>query len=244
MPNVLFPADLSHYHREGYVLVRGLVPAATCGIWRESVLQTGAPASGGKWHPVIFNHENPDDKREVHGALVHDLVLGAVEQLLGPQAQVWYGMAAVVPGGGGSGLPWHQDNQYNHILHHALNTFIALNDISQDMATLWVAPRSHLTGVRPAHLHDTGHREADVPPDNPLQLPALQAGDACIFNRNTLHRSLVNTTNMQRVAYAAQYVEASGVYAETGEPVNRITGRALQARWGEQRRLENGAGVA
>lgn len=231
MAPVLTPADLAHYHREGYVLVRGLLPAALCASAREAILQVCAPAVGAMWSPVTFDHENPDQQMDIHRALVDDRVLTAVEQLLGAQAQVWYGMGAVVPGGGGRGLPWHQDNQYTHILHHALNTFIALNEITADMATLWVAPRSHLSGVRPSHEHASGHREADVAPEQALPLPTLRAGDACIFNRNTLHRSLTNTTTQQRVAYAAQYVEASGVYASTGEPIARIAGRALQARW-------------
>ena len=235
MTDVLSATDLAHYHREGYVLVRGLLDPADCATWRTAALGACTPVAGAAWTPVIFDHDHPDQRREVHGALVDARVLGAVEQLLGAQAQVWYGMAAVVPGGGGRGLPWHQDNQYTHILHHALNTFIALNDISPDMATLWVAPRSHLAGLTASHDRGDGHREAAVAPANPLQLPALQAGDACIFNRNTLHRSLTNSTGQHRVAYAAQYVEAGGVHAATGEPIGRRAGRALQARWAAAR---------
>jgi hypothetical protein len=227
---ILSPADLSHYHREGYVLVRGLLHADACTAWREAALRTCSPAAGANWSPVVFDHADPDRQRDIHGPLVDERVLATVEQLLGAQAMVWYGMAAVVPGGGGRGLPWHQDNQYTHILHHALNTFIALNDITPDMATLWVDPRSHLAGLRSSHDRGDGHREADIVPANPLQLPALRAGDACIFNRYTLHRSLVNSTALHRVAYAAQYVEASGVYAASGEPIDRIAGRVLQAR--------------
>lgn len=231
MTDILSPTDLAHYHREGYVLVRGLLDPADCATWRTAALGACTPVTGAAWTPVTFDHDHPDHRREVHGALVADRVLSAVEQLLGAQAQVWYGMAAVVPGGGGRGLPWHQDNQYTHVLHHALNTFIALNDITPDMATLWVDPRSHLAGLKDSHDRGDGHRETDITPANPLQLPALRAGDACIFNRYTLHRSLTNSAAQHRVAYAAQYIEASGVYAATGEPVRRIAGRALQARW-------------
>lgn len=109
---------------------------------------------------------------------------------------------------GGRGLPWHQDNQYQHVLDHALNTFIAVSDITTLQCTLWVAPRSHLRG------------------------PDLKAGDACIFDRNTIHRSLTNQTAHVRVAYAAQYVEAAGVVADTGEPAAHwMTAHSLRQRW-------------
>ena len=37
-------------------------------------------------------------------------VYTAAAQLLGSVARVYYAFFAVVPGGGGRGLPWHQDN--------------------------------------------------------------------------------------------------------------------------------------
>src|SRR5690606_40535085 len=69
----------------------------------------------------------------------------------------------------------------------------ALSTITPDMATLWIGPRSHLLGVQPAQANTTtapGHRESLYEPDNAIQLPTLQPGDACIFDRSTLHRSL------------------------------------------------------
>ena len=39
MPNVLTAADIAHYHREGYCLVRGLLNPADCAMWRESILR-------------------------------------------------------------------------------------------------------------------------------------------------------------------------------------------------------------
>ena len=116
-------------------------------------------------------------------------------------------MLAIVPAGGGRGLPWHQDNQYSQILAGALNVFIALSEITPDMATLWVAPKSHLCGTLPSHQAHThhGHREVDEQPDNGVQLPTLAPGDTCIFTRDTVHRSLTNSTDRPRFAYAAQY---------------------------------------
>jgi ectoine hydroxylase-related dioxygenase (phytanoyl-CoA dioxygenase family) len=146
-------------------------------------------------------------------------VYGAASQLLGSPARVYYGMLAIVPAHGGRGLPWHQDNQYTHLLGGALNAFIALCDITPEMANLWIAPRSHLSGVRPgkrAEVHQ-GHMEAIDAPENGLCLPPLRAGDACIFDRCTLHRSLKNETDQPRFAYAAQYQSDFARQAATGK---------------------------
>lgn len=205
MTDALSAADISHYHREGYVLMRGLLDPADCTTWREAALRACQPTAGAAWSPVIFDHDAPDRQPGVHGALVDDRVLVAVEQLLGAGAQVWYGMAAIVPAGGGRGLAWHQDNQYTHVLGHALNTFIACCRIPPEKCNLWVAPGSHLTGLQPS-LTSEGHRQA-ADPGNGILLPTLEPGDACIFNRYTLHRSLRNDTGETRWAYAAQYHE-------------------------------------
>ena len=80
-------------------------------------------------------------------------VYGAAAQLLGTEARVYYAFMAVVPGGGGLGLPWvrpptkpahagagprewgfavraqHADNMYTHLPGGALNIFIALETL-------------------------------------------------------------------------------------------------------------------
>ena len=54
--------------------------------------------------------------------------------IFGNKPNVFYGMLAVVKARGGSGLPWHQDNQYTLVLGGAINIFAALCDITPDKA--------------------------------------------------------------------------------------------------------------
>lgn len=197
--------QIEHYYREGYVLARGLVPRTVV----DEVMRTarGRAREGDFWQPTIYDPTDPHKDAAIHRLLWEPSVYQAASELLFSPARIYYGMLAVVPAGGGRGLPWHQDNQYSQILAGALNVFIALCDITPDMATLWVAPKSHLRGTLPSHQAQThhGHREVDVEPDNGLQLSSLAPGDTCIFTRDTLHRSLTNTTDRPRFAYAAQY---------------------------------------
>ncbi|HWD37683.1 MAG TPA: phytanoyl-CoA dioxygenase family protein [Fimbriimonas sp.] len=196
--------QLQTYFREGYLVVEDLVPESTI----DAVLVEAAKTPvvvGGSWTPRVFDHENPDRESGLHRILVEPSLVDAVESILESPARVYYGMLAVVPAQGGKGLDWHQDNMYDVVLGRALNTFVALCDITPNKAILWVAPRTHLMGVQES-LTTEGHRIAATP-ENGMPLPTLKKGSAVIFDRNTLHHSRRNETNEHRYAYAAQYQE-------------------------------------
>lgn len=226
--------QIAHYYREGYVLVPGLVTPDM--IDSVMVAARGRVREGDKWQPTIFDHDNPGKDAGIHRLLWDTRVMGAAADLLGTPPRVYYGMLAIVPAQGGNGLPWHQDNQYSHILGGALNVFIALSEITPDMATLWVGPRTHRLGVQPAKQNETtapGHRESLYEPEDPIQLPTLNPGDTCIFDRSTLHRSLVNTTDRHRYAYAAQFQAEHARMADSGaRDPKRMLASELAAQYG------------
>jgi ectoine hydroxylase-related dioxygenase (phytanoyl-CoA dioxygenase family) len=223
--------QIAKYFREGYIVVPGLVPAESV---QQAVDAFTAPIEGKNWISSIFDHQNPDANPAQHRMLVEPNIVAAVEQIFDVPARVYYGMTAVVPANGGNGLPWHQDNQYDQILGHALNTFVALCDITPDKAILWVAPGTHKLGTQPSKEAEGlgGHREATVEPEGGFPLPGLKAGDVVIFDRNTYHRSLKNETDENRFAYAAQYMAENSRLARTGakDPI-KMPARELQQRW-------------
>ncbi len=231
--------QIRHYTVHGYVVVPGLVAATACDTVIAAAGRRLHP--GQDWQPIILDRETcltPEadaDDPALHRLLLEPSVLGAVEQLLDAPARVYYGMVAVVRAGGGRGLPWHQDQQYEHILHHALNTFIAVTDVEPERCGLWVAPGSHLHGevaAKPSDDYGSGHRQTRVDPANGMPLPAMRAGDACIFHRNTIHRSLTNQTAHDRYAYAAQYCQLNSRLAATGEPFTLgPAAQELAAKW-------------
>ena len=224
--------QVAQYFREGYIVLRDLVPQKSV----ERVLEV-APTSGvnGRWTPVVFDHKAPNLEIALHSLLVEPNVIAVAERIFEAPARVFYGMLAVVPANGGHGLPWHQDNQYTQILGNALNIFIALCDITPEMANLWVAPKSHLRGVQPSKTNATnapGHREAEIEPENGVPLGGLMKGDVCIFDRHTYHRTLQNTTDRTRYAYAAQYMAEYARMAVTGEKdALRMRASDLRKQW-------------
>jgi ectoine hydroxylase-related dioxygenase (phytanoyl-CoA dioxygenase family) len=206
--------QIVEFYREGYVTVEQLVPHDVI----DSILKEAEGFHGGMdgiWNAKPFNFDKPLEEPALHQCFVEPNIIRAVEQIFETQARLYYGMLAVVRAKGGKGLPWHQDNQYAQVQGRALNTFVALCDITPDKAILWVAPRTHLLGTQPSKKAEfQGHLEAAVEPQGGKPLPSLKKGDVCIFDRNTYHRSLKNETNDDRFAYAAQYMELNARNAD------------------------------
>lgn len=208
--------QIQEFYREGYIVLPDLVRSDT--IDEVFAASPSKYEKGGNWSPRVFNHDDPTADWAIHQLIIEPSVVDAVEAIFESPARVYYGMLAVVPSGKGRGLPWHQDNMYSIVAGRALNVFMALCEIPQEKAGLWVAPRSHWLGLWPNHRAEEfgGHREADVEPENGIQLPSMRRGDVCIFDRFMLHRSLANETNEDRYAYAAQYQEDKARVQDTG----------------------------
>jgi ectoine hydroxylase-related dioxygenase (phytanoyl-CoA dioxygenase family) len=228
--------QVEHFYREGYVLAPGLVPQASVRAVLDA-LPADLQASG-RWRALVFDHDHPEKDAPIHRLLVEPAVVDAVERIFETPPRVFYGMLAIVAANGGHGLPWHQDNQYTRLIGGALNVFIALSPVTQENAGLWIAPRSHLLGVQPARINDTtapGHREALAEPENGIPLPPMRPGDTCIFDRHTLHRSLSNSTDRHRFAYAAQYQADNTREALTGKKdPRRMRAGDLRRTWAER----------
>lgn len=224
---VLDETQLSAYWRDGYLLLPGLLEPAACA----AVVAAGQRVRLEQdfWTPRSFDPARPDEDRDIHRLLVHPAITGVAAQLLRAPPRVLWGMLAVVPAGGGRGLPWHQDNQYEVIQGRALNLFIALCDIPPERCNLWVAPGSHRRGVLPSTYEAGHHRTAE--PANGMCLPALKTGDVCVFDRNTLHRSLKNETDQHRYAYASQYMEEHARSEQGGLMPHRPLAADLARRW-------------
>ncbi|NBC10142.1 MAG: hypothetical protein GVY24_00210 [Planctomycetes bacterium] len=228
-PRPLKEDQIAQYYREGYLVLPQLATPERVQAVREAAEQFPVQA-GGNWTPKCFAHAEPTQDAPLHQLLTDPQIVGAVEQIFDAQARVFFGMLAVVPAQGGKGLEWHQDNQYTHILGRALNMFVAVDDITPEMANLWVSPGSHCWGLQPSETKE-GHRKA-ADPGNGIALPAMKQGDICLFDRYTLHRSLSNTTDRHRYAYAAQYMEYHARLAETGQKdPSRMTPDELEAMW-------------
>lgn len=226
----LSEAQIERFYIDGYIVAEKLVPpAAIDAVLKEAI--TVPVSAGGNWTPKTFKPDEPLQEAALHRLLIEPSLVAAVEQIFEAPARVYYGMLAIVPAHGGTGLAWHQDNQYDFVSGRALNAFIALCDITPDKAILWVAPGSHLKGVVESTTPD-GHHHAAAPA-NGVALPTLRKGDACLFDRTTLHHSKQNHTSEHRYAYAAQYQEANARSVKQGgkKDPRKMLVSELRALW-------------
>ena len=205
------------YFKFGYIIIPSVLSAS----YLDSLLDETKNQKFIKkeWNGASLDTSNPCQDLAIHQILVHPKILDIAETYLDNSVRVHFGMLAVIAANGGNGLPWHQDNMYTKLLGRAMNIFIALCDITPDMGTLWIAPKSHVYGVLDYKDNTTtapGHREVLEVPKDSFCVGTLNKGDVVVFDRQTLHRSLTNTSSQDRYAYAAQFSSKNIRNAEDG----------------------------
>ena len=209
--------DIEQFYREGYFLAPSFIDQACVDALNAEREEHVKGIDSKEWSATaVSNLDEAATELPATVAFLRDPRLVQIyEALLGAPVKLWLGMYAVVMPGG-DGLAWHQDNQYTHILGHMLNAFVALDEISVEKAGLWIAPGSHRLGRQPNINTEPGHRRA-ADPENGEPCPPMKPGDAMIFHRETLHRSLSNRTDTPRRAFAFQVASGTCRYAETGK---------------------------
>jgi ectoine hydroxylase-related dioxygenase (phytanoyl-CoA dioxygenase family) len=221
--------QIEEFFREGFIVVENLINPKKIDRIMEEATKVPIDARG-IWTPKAFEHDNPKQDAKLHQMLTDETLLSVVEQIFDAPARVDFGMLAIVSANGGKGLPWHQDGMYGAIQGRALNSFIALCDITPDKAILWVAPRTHLSGVQESKDAAHGHHEGKEPA-NGRPLPFLKKGSVCIFDRNTMHHSKTNETKEHRYAYAAQYREDKARNPDGKHDTRKMLASDLAQTW-------------
>lgn len=133
-------------------------------------------------------------------------ILDVVEDLIGPNIQLFHDQALFKPAQHGGPIHWHQDNGYWQCLPATLvSCWLTLDDVDADNGAMHVIPGSHLA----AH----GHERAEVLLDasgavgdaDPVVVD-LPAGGAMFHHCQTLHHTPPNRTDRPRRAFAIHYM--------------------------------------
>ena len=143
---------------------------------------------------------------EVEALRRHPFVLGAVEQVLGTDAEPGHGDVCRVVGPGPRELatPPHQDAAYTG---EALWTaWIPLGDCPTSLGGLAVSPGSHRRGLLE---HGEGTTGAAVPADAVWASADYRCGDVLLFSALTLHRALPNESDRVRLSVDFRYAAGS-----------------------------------
>ena len=151
--------------------------------------------------------------------LFNDRILDVVEDLIGPNIQLFHDQALFKPPRHGAQVTWHQDNGYWKCAPASLvSCWITLDDVDADNGAMQFKPGSHLKPVGHGKVEDSALLESEVDTDaDDIKVVPLPAGGAAIHHCQTLHHTEPNTTDRQRRAFAMHYMVPGTRSLRTGE---------------------------
>ena len=265
---MLSPAQVAHYRRHGYVVVRGLVSGAEIALLRDAVRQLLDEAPVGPDqphdrdgnpvpHPRDYSFLQPADGTPVLNRISAPLarsadvlkvyagprLLQAVEALYGHDWVPFSESIVVKLPHVGAPFAWHQDGRFatGEVAERGVNFGIYLYDSDESNGCLYVVPHSHRGGRVDVAAQAAAHGER-LPGSIPVP---VAAGDVIVHSRNLVHGSFTNRSSEQRVTVYFGYHARATVEGEfAAEQIRRraqVVELALAARAAD-RRFADGSG--
>jgi hypothetical protein len=140
-------------------------------------------------------------------------LLDPVEDLIGPDILAFTSNFWIKRAGDGAFVTWHQDSAYFGLEPHELcAAWIALTPSTRANGCMRVMPGSHLG---PSHTHvETYHaknllargQRIDRLDDSKAVDLELQPGEFSLHHERTVHGSLANTSNTDRIGFAIFFI--------------------------------------
>ncbi|MEE2657997.1 MAG: phytanoyl-CoA dioxygenase family protein [Candidatus Latescibacterota bacterium] len=148
--------------------------------------------------------------------LYHEPILDVVEDLIGPNIQLFHDQALFKPANTGGAIHWHQDNAYWQCLPaNLVSCWLTLDDVNVENGAMHLLPGSHLMR--------TDHERGDVLLDAADNLDTsgavivdLPAGGAMFHHCQTLHFTPPNRTERQRRAFAIHFMSPGTCSTQVG----------------------------
>ena len=224
--------------RDGYIFIRGLVPADTISAVRSRLL---AKAAAGGWldpaSPVEASIANlaaackdPEERymkvfrglwadEELHRLRTHPRVIGLFSRIFDEPALAhpMFVQRNIFPQSGSFDFTTgsHQDRVHiGGATSYAL--WMPLGDCPREKGALAVAAGSHTQGILETRVGTgAGGMDISVPIPGTWVTGGFKAGDALIFQDLTVHKALPNCTREIRMSFDARYQPSSQPVADT-----------------------------
>ena len=228
------PAEIACYHREGYLICRGLFTREEISLVGEvarsdhALDEAASALDDGEGNAVrlsLWNH--PGDG--IYGMVARSArIVDSVEQLIGGEVYHYHSKMILKDARTGGAWAWHQDYGYwyqNGLLFPDLcSVMIAVDAATKENGCLQLLKGSHQMG-RINHIlsgeQAGADRERVAEAEKRLELihAEMEAGDAVFFHANTLHCSGPNHSENARLAMICCYNAASNdPYKESHHP--------------------------
>ena len=226
--------EVSEYHRDGYVIVKGLFDAEEMDILRataknDRAMEHNAMAlqdgEGGIQRLTLWNKAGDD----LYGLVARTpRIVNRMEQLLGGEVYHYHSKMSIKEPYTGGAWAWHQDYGYwynNAVLFPLLaSCFIAVDPNTRENGCMQVLRGSHLMGrIEHGRFGDQNgadpERTDEAKKVLELVYVTLDPGDGLFFDCNTLHRSDKNTSPNPRWSLICCYNAArNNPYKESPHP--------------------------
>lgn len=197
----LSPAELDHFHEQGY-----LGPYPLCSPEEMAALRT-------RIETEVLTTDGPNpksraqcrhlDQRFLYNLCAHPAILDRAESLFGPDLVLW-ATYFFNKEPGGSEIPWHQDFNYwplEPVVN--LSVWLAIDPVTVENACVNLIPGSHKKIIKhvPSREGMAFREEADpAQVDTSKAIPMeLTPGEFFLFNERTLHQSNKNSSQKRRL---------------------------------------------
>jgi len=146
-------------------------------------------------------------------------ILDVIEDLIGPNIQLFHDQALYKPAFNGGPVFWHQDNAYWKCRPALLvSCWLTLDDVDDTNGAMNVLPGSHLNPVWHAPKDGDALLETNTDIDESrVEIIDLPAGGCMFHHCQTLHTTKPNQTDRQRRAFAMHFMIPGTRYVRNDE---------------------------
>jgi non-haem Fe2+, alpha-ketoglutarate-dependent halogenase len=230
MPNVLTPAQIDGFWRNGYAAPIRVISTERAARIREKLEafenSMGGPLSGslrGRSH-LLFTWLND---------LIRDeRIVDAIEDLYGENLFCWSSSFFIKEAEDPAFVSWHQDSTYWGLSSpDVVTAWIALSESTKENGALEVVPGTHLKDQIPHkdtfsknNMLTRGQEVAvEVDPKSPVMLE-LEPGEMSLHHVRLIHGSAPNPSKRRRIGYAIRYMPTSVRQLEGDDSASLVRG--------------------
>jgi hypothetical protein len=221
----LSPAEVEHYHREGYMIFnRPVLPEEKFAGLRGCFENILASLPGGE------RPEAMDVPHFMHPELLQwvfdDAILDLVEPILGPDIALFSTHFICKPQGNGKRVPWHEDSAYWRGLIDPMEVctvWLAIDPSTRANGCMMVIPQTHRLGQKGFSDYDPVDPARNVfgTEITPSQRDEsrrvcveLQPNECSLHDARIMHGSEPNTSCIRRCGYTMRFTSSAVKFNE------------------------------
>jgi hypothetical protein len=219
--------QIGDFGRQGFLVLGTPLIAPSEIQWCRDVLmqliREGKGRDEGRYFDLVEREGGTEDSspqllkpslyaKELRKFSFREIGLNIARQLIGPSAALAGDVAIFKPSHKGGRTPWHQDEAFReaNFDYREISIWIALTDTTHDNGPMAYVPGSHQLGILPHRLQGGAQQANSIECSGGVDLNTavvcpIPAGAMIIHHCRTVHGSLENKTNSERLAYVLTY---------------------------------------